>query len=210
MQCAAQLCRLALQMSGPEAHEEDWNVPSSLRIDADALSIAMHCGDLLAIAVDAFSQGGPPPEAPDLPLTLMRGLLASLWVMLKAQRRLTYMGEQRAGVALHLSFISTVTLRLAELAQARWVRPGEGIPRQSVHDPRAAEEQVLQRDLYGAAWQALCVIETSPTFAGTLPKIHSSAVRIMYHLLGELALPLALYMLVCSIPVCALYPPPCA
>ena len=189
MQCVAQLCRLALQMCGPEAHGEDWNVPASLRIDANALSIAMHCGDLLVNAATTFIHGGPPPEAPDLPLTLMRGLLASLWVLLKAQRRLAYMG-QRAGVALHLSFISSFMLRLAELAQARWVRPGEGIPRQSVHDPRAVEEQVLQRDLYGAAWHALYVTETSPAFAGTLPSIHTSAVRIMFHLISESTLPL--------------------
>ena len=190
MQCVAQLCRLALQMCGPDAHGEDWNVPASLRINTDALSIAVHCGDLLVNAATTFIHGGPPFEAPDLPLTLMRGLLASLWVMLKAQRRLTYMGEQRAGVALHLSFISTVTLRLAELAQARWVRPGEGTPRQPVHDPRAAEEQVLQQDLYRAAWQALYVTETSPAFAGTLPSIHTSAVRIMFHLISESTLPL--------------------
>lgn len=197
MQSMVQLCGLAFEVSGDEVHGEDWAVPETLRIDEDALSIVKHCGDLLAKAADAVLRSGPLPEetepGPSLRLSLLKGLLAAVRLTLKAHRRLAHLGEQRAGLSLHLLFISSVMVRLAELARVHWQQPSLlGEPsspaRQPRHEPGEQEEELLLSELYHAAWRALIVTQTFPAYPDDLPKIHRSAAIIILQLIRELVL----------------------
>ena len=188
MQSMAQLCGLAFEMCG-----EDWDEPEPLPIDEDALSLATRCGLLLANTPDAISSHGPLPtteSGPGLHLMLMRGLLASARLMLKAQQRLACLG-QRSGVCLHLMSLSKVMTCLAEVAHAHWQQqPGSGgassLPAtQPYHEPRGREEELLLADLYRAAYRAVCITQTFPAYSDDLPNIHLAAATIIFQLLSE-------------------------